>query len=285
MKIHPTAIIGDKVKFTGPDITVGPYSCLEGEIELHENVVIGPYCYLNGSAGKIELQARVKLLSHVNIDGNTTIGHDSVVYAYAALGHAPQDLKYSGEPSIVRIGAHNTIREYVTIQRGTQSGAMATIIGDHCLFMGGVHIAHDCKIGNHVILANYATLGGHVEIDDYAIIGGVSAIHQKVRIGKHAIIGGMSGVEHDVIPYGAVKGERAKLTGLNLIGMQRRGFSNNDISILRKAYDILFNSDYTIAHNLERASESFADQKEVKHIIDFITDKKAERAMCLPQKK
>src|SRR6185369_14225842 len=149
--------------------------------------------------------------------GNTQIGENTKVFPFASIGHAPQDLKYKGEKSKLVIGKNNVIREHVTINPGTEGGGMLTQIGDNCLLMVGAHVAHDCRVGNNVIMANNATLGGHVLVDDFAIIGGLSAVHQFVRIGKHAIVGGMSGVENDVIPYGSVIGERASLAGLNLV--------------------------------------------------------------------
>ena len=181
-------------------------------------------------------------MSHVVIDGRTTIGDGTRIFPFASIGLEPQDLKYRGETSSLVIGRDNTIREYVTINPGTTGGGMVTRIGDNCLFMVGAHVAHDCQMANHVVMANNATLAGHVIIEDYAVLGGLCAVHQFVRIGRHAMIGGMSGVERDVIPYGQVMGDRARLTGLNIIGMQRRGFSRDDIQGLRNAYQFLFYS-------------------------------------------
>src|SRR5215469_977150 len=210
---------------------------------LAEDVVIGPYCVIGEH---VVLGAGVSLKSHVVVDGRTTIGAGTRIFPFASIGHETQDLKYAGEPSALEIGRDNTIREHVTINPGTAGGGMVTRVGDHCLLMVGAHVAHDCRIGDHVILVNNATLGGHVVIDDYAIVGGLSAVHQFVRIGRHAMIGGMSGVERDVIPYGQVMGDRARLHGLNIIGMQRRGFSRDDIHGLRSAYNTLFGDTGTL---------------------------------------
>jgi UDP-N-acetylglucosamine acyltransferase len=200
-EIHPTAIVA-------------------GGARLAEDVVIGPYCVVGDN---VVLGAGVRLLSHVVVDGRTSVGEGTRIFPFVSIGLEPQDLKYRGEASTLVIGRHNTIREHVTINPGTAGGGMVTRIGDHCLLMVGAHVAHDCQLGDHVIMANNATLAGHVVVEDYALLGGLSAVHQFVRIGRHAMIGGMSGVERDVIPYGQVMGDRARLTGLNIIGMQRRG--------------------------------------------------------------
>ena len=218
MQIHPTAVIDQKAQL-GKGVEVGPFCSVGPDVVLGEGV---------------------RLISHVTIAGRTIVGAHTVFYPFSSIGHPPQDLKYNGEPSHLIIGDNNTIREYVTIQPGTEAGGMITKIGNQNLFMASTHVAHDCQIGNHVIMANCATLGGHVTVEDHAFIGGLSAVHQFVRIGAHAIIGGMSGVEHDVIPYGHVKGERAHLSGLNLVGLKRRGFSSTTIQELRNAYQEIF---------------------------------------------
>ena len=202
-EIHPTAIV-------------------EPGARLGEGVVIGPYCCVGG---KVELGDGVRLHSHVVVAGKTTIGPNTQIYPFASIGHPPQDLKYKGEESELVIGANNVIREHATMNPGTAGGGLITRIGDNCLFMVGAHVAHDCDIASNVILANNATLAGHVAVDEFAILGGLSAIHQFCRIGRHAMIGGMSGVENDVIPYGSVTGNRARLEGLNIVGLRRRGFS------------------------------------------------------------
>jgi UDP-N-acetylglucosamine acyltransferase len=260
-EIHPTAIIADSVKL-GKNISIGPYSVIDG------NVSIGDDC---------------KLLSHVTISGNTTIGKNCQIFPFASIGFAPQDLKYHGEPSKLTIGDNNVIREYVTINPGTEGGGMLTQIGNNCLFMVSSHIAHDCKIGNNVILANNATLAGHVEVGDFSIIGGLAAIHQFVRIGAHAVIGGMSGVEHDVIPYGSVMGERANLAGLNLVGLKRRGFDRDTIHALRNAYKMIFEEEEgTLSARAEKAKEVYSEVAAVIDILSFINDKSS-RSLCVPK--
>ncbi len=221
------------------------------------------------------------LAAHVVVDGRTTIGDGTRIFPFASIGLEPQDLKYRGEESSLVIGCDNTIREYVTMNPGTTGGGMVSRIGDGCLFMVGAHIAHDCQIGDHVIMANNATLAGHVVVGAHAVLGGLCAVHQFVRIGKHAMIGGMSGVERDVIPYGQVIGDRARLTGLNIIGMQRRGFSRDDIQSLRTAYQLLFHSPGTLSDRVGETAERFAGVKPVEDIIEFIRADSS-RAICQP---
>jgi UDP-N-acetylglucosamine acyltransferase len=258
--IHPTAIV-DPAAALGVDVEIGPYC------------VIGP---------QVEIGDGARLIAHVVVDGRTRIGAGTVVYPFASLGLRPQDLKYKGEPSKLEIGAHNQIREYVTMNPGTEGGGMLTRVGDHCLFMVGAHVAHDCRIGDHVILANNATLAGHVAVGDYAIIGGLAAVHQFVRIGEHAMIGGMSGVENDVIPYGMVKGDRAHLAGLNLVGLERRGFGREDIRALRSAYRMLFANEGTMAERLEEVAQLYKSEEHIKSVVAFIRDR-ANRALCQPK--
>jgi UDP-N-acetylglucosamine acyltransferase len=259
-KIHPTAIV-------------------EPGARLAEDVVIGAYCVIGE---QVSLAAGVSLKSHVVIDGRTTIGERTRIFPFASIGHETQDLKYKGEPSTLEIGHDNTIREHVTINPGTEGGGMVTRVGNHCLLMVGAHVAHDCQIGDHVILVNNATLGGHVIVEDHAILGGLSAVHQFVRIGRHAMIGGMSGVERDVIPYGQVIGDRARLNGLNIIGMQRRGFSREDIQGLRNAYQFLFSADGTFLDRVNETAERFAGIAPVDEIIAFIRADSS-RAICQPK--
>jgi UDP-N-acetylglucosamine acyltransferase len=218
------------------------------------------------------------------VDGRTTIGAGSIVYPFASLGHAPQDLKYRGEPSELVIGRDNRIRENVTMNTGTEGGGMVTRIGDGGLFMVGVHVGHDCVVGNNVIFANNATLGGHVEVGDFAVLGGLSAVHQFVRIGAHAMIGGMSGVEADVIPYGMVKGDRAYLAGLNLIGMQRRGYSREDIHALRGAFKKLFEADGggDLAGRTADVGVELGTVAAVAEVLTFLAER-GSRALTLPR--
>jgi len=246
--IHPTAVVA-------PEASLG------------SNVQIGPYCIIGSD---VTLGDGVSLHSHVVVDGHTTIGEGTTIYPFASIGLQPQDLKYRGEASTLIVGARNQIREHVTMNPGTEGGIMETRVGDDCLFMIGSHIAHDCVIGNHVILANNATLGGHVEVGDYAIIGGLAGIHQFVRIGAHAMVGGMSGVEQDLIPYGSAMGERAKLRGLNLIGIQRRNFSREDIHTLRTAYRLMFAQEGTLAERVDDVVGLYGESSPVMEIVEFI---------------
>lgn len=245
---------------------------------LGEGVRIGPFCTVGPN---VELDVGVELISHVSVDGRTKIGANTRIFPFASIGHQPQDLKYSGEPSELVIGANNVIREHVTMNPGTEGGGMLTKVGNNCLFMVGAHVAHDCMIGDHSILVNNATLAGHVEIGEFAIIGGLSAIHQFVRIGKHAMIGGMSGVEHDVIPYGSVIGNRARLSSLNLVGLKRRNFSREQIHELRKAYRLIFAAEGTLSERLADVAEDFSDNEAVMEIVDFI-QRDSSRAICQP---
>jgi UDP-N-acetylglucosamine acyltransferase len=258
--IHPTAVV-DQGAVVGEGASIGPYC------------VVGP---------KVKLGANVKLHSHVVVDGNTTIGESTEIYPFASIGTPPQDLKFKGEPSELHIGKRCRIREHVTINPGTEGGGLLTKVGDECLIMVGAHVAHDCNIGNHVILVNNATLAGHVHVGDFAIIGGNSAVHQFVRIGAHAMIGGMSGVENDVIPYGTVMGDRARLAGLNLVGLERRGFSKDDISSLRSAYRMLFAPEGTFAERLESVADNYSKVAPVNDVVGFIRAKTS-RALCQPR--
>jgi UDP-N-acetylglucosamine acyltransferase len=259
-QIHPTAVVAPRAVLA-EDVTIGPY-CVVGE--------------------HVALDTGVTLRSHVVVGGHTTIGSGTRIFPFASIGLEPQDLKYRGEESLLVIGRNNTIREYATINPGTAGGGMITRVGDNCLLMVGSHVAHDCQIADHVIMANNATLAGHVVIDDYAVLGGLCAIHQYVRIGRHAMIGGMSGVERDVIPYGQVMGDRARLCGLNIIGMQRRGFSREDIQGLRNAYQVLFASDGTLSDRVNETAGRFGGIAPVDDIIGFIRADSS-RAICQPK--
>jgi UDP-N-acetylglucosamine acyltransferase len=247
-KVHPTAVVDPAAK-------------------LADDVEIGPFCIVGPN---VELQEGVRLVSHVVVEGRTRLGARVRVFPFASVGHQPQDLKYKGEPSRLEIGADTVIREHATLNPGTEGGGMLTRVGDRCLLMVGCHVAHDCKIGNNVIMANNATLGGHVVIEDFAFLGGMCAVHQFVRIGRHAMVGGMSGVENDVIPYGSVMGDRARLGGLNLVGLKRRGFSRDDIHALRTAYRLLFAQEGTMAERLDDVSRIFNGNQAVKDIVDFV---------------
>ena len=258
--VHETAIVDPQARL-GTGVEIGPYCIVGSDVQLGDGVV---------------------LLSHVVVAGRTTIGPRTQIFPFASIGHRPQDLKYAGEASELIIGCDNTLREHVTMNPGTEGGGMITRVGDRCLFMMGAHVAHDCQIGDRVIMANNATLGGHVVIDDDAIIGGLSAIHQFVRIGRHAMIGGMSGVEHDVIPYGLATGERARLQGLNLVGMKRLGLARADMQTLSQAYARLFGPEDTLAERVERLAAELGDSAGVADLVAFVRAKSS-RALCRPK--
>lgn len=247
-------------------IDVHPTALVESGAELGEGVSVGPFCYVGARA---QLAAHVKLVSHVVVTGRTTIGANTTVYPFASLGHPPQHLRHKGEETELIIGAGNTIRESVTMNPGTVAGGGVTRVGDNGFFMATSHVAHDCQVGNSVIFTNGAVVGGHVKVEDHVIIGGLAAVHQNCRIGRHAIIGGMSGVEADVIPYGSVIGNRAYLTGLNIVGLKRRGFSRDAIHTMRNAYRLLFAQEGTFQERLADVEELFKDSPEVSAIVAF----------------
>ena len=255
-------------------------SIISNKAELGSNITIGPYCIINEN---VKIGNNVNLKAHIYIDGNTTIGNNCTFYPYCSIGSSPQDLKYKGEKSMLKIGNNNIFREYVTANPGTIGGGLETIIGNDCLFMISSHIAHDCKIGNNVIMVNNASLAGHVLIEDYAIMGAMSGAHQFCRIGKHSMIGGLSGVDSDIIPYGTVIGNRAYLSGLNIIGLKRRGFSKPIIQGLRKAYGLLFSShEGTFSERVKEVSEEFTNNEPVKEIVNFLNSEKS-RSICKPK--
>lgn len=257
---------------------IHPSAVVAASAQIADSVEIGPYCVVGPN---VALGARVRLISHAVVEGITTVGDGTVIYPFASIGHRPQDLKYKGEPSRLVIGRENQIREHVTMNPGTEGGGMVTRVGDHCLFMASAHVAHDCILGDNVIMANNATLAGHVHVGEYAFMGGLSAVHQFVRIGKHVMVGGMTGVENDVIPYATVTGNRAHLSGLNLVGLKRRGFSREDIHALRTAYRLLFAPEGTMVERLEEVTTQFKDCAPVMEIVDFIRADST-RAVCQP---
>tara|TARA_Y100000590_G_scaffold453789_1_gene599484 strand:- start:483 stop:1268 length:786 start_codon:yes stop_codon:yes gene_type:complete len=252
-------------------------SVIHKDAIISETAEIGPYVFIGP---KVEIGNKVKIHSHVNISGNTKIGEGTVIYPFASIGNAPQDLKYSGEETKLEIGKNNKIREYVTINPGTSSGGGLTKIGNNCLFMISSHVAHDCSVGNNVIIANNVPLGGHVTIEDNVVIGGNSAVQQFTRIGKLAMVGGMTGVLHDVIPYGLSIGNRNYLQGLNLIGLRRANIENKYILGLTQAYKEIF-ATKNLNDNLSKLNGEFKINPLVKDVIEFIgKDKK--RSICTP---
>ena len=261
-KIHATAIIGEGAQL-GEGVEVGPYSIIGPQVKLGEGVIVH---------------------SHVVLDGITTIGENTEIFPFASIGSRTQDKKYDGEPAELVVGKNNIIREHVTMNPGTKGGGMKTIVGDNGLFMVASHVAHDCIIGDNVIMANNATLGGHVHVGDFAVIGGLAAVHQFVRIGAYAVIGGMSGVESDVIPFGRVKGERAFLAGLNLVGLERQGFSKSEIKTLQKAFNRLFGENGTLEQRIDAVAAEFSAEDLVMDVVQFAREK-TRFPLCQPPRK
>ena len=256
--IDKTAIINPKAKISS-NVKIGPYTVIGSNVEIGEGTVVQ---------------------SHVNITGNTKIGSNNKIYSFASIGNDPQDLKFKGEETKLEIGDNNKIREYVTINPGTEGGGGLTKVGNNCLFMVSAHIAHDCLVGNNVILANNVPLGGHAHVDDSAIIGGNSAVQQFTRVGKFAMIGGMCGVVRDVIPYGIAHGNRSILQGLNLIGLRRKNIPNKEILVLSDAYKEIFRNE-NLTDNLNNLSSDLKKNNLVMDVIDFI-EKDKKRPICTP---
>ena len=256
--IHETAIIDPKAKISS-DVTIGPYC------------VIGP---------NVEIGKKSIIQSHVSILGNTKIGEKNNIYPFVSIGNDPQDLKFKGEQTKLEIGDNNKIREYVTINKGTNGGGGLTKIGNNCLFMVSSHIAHDCLVEDNVILANNVPLGGHAHIEKNVIIGGNSAVQQFTRVGKFAMIGGMCGVTKDVIPYGIVHGNRSVLQGLNLIGLRRRSIPNKEILTLSEAYKEIFKNE-NLTENLKNLDTNLKKNKLVKDVVEFL-EKDKKRPICTP---
>ena len=254
MPIHPTAIVAHGAVIPA-SCTVGPF-CTVGA-----NVVLGEDC---------------ELVSHVVLDGHTTLGRGNKVFSFACIGIAPQDLKYAGEPTRVTLGDGNTIREYVTISRGTSGGGGATTVGNACLIMAYTHIGHDSHIGNGCILANSATLAGHVTVEDYAVVGALCPVHQFCRIGRYAYIGGGTTITQDVLPYSLTSIERNNHAyGLNKVGLERRGFTSDEIRQLRHAYRLLLASKRNTTQALEAIRETLTPDHPAEHVAylaDFIAN-------------
>ena len=254
---------------------VHPTAIVDARAEIDGDVQIGPYCVI-GAGVRIGKGCRVH--SHAVISGRTTLGEGNVVFPFASIGDTPQDLKYKGEPSELLIGNHNTIREYVSLNPGTTGGGMVTRVGDQNLLMMQCHIAHDCLLGDRNVVANGATLGGHVVIEDFVIVGGLVGIHQFVRIGTGAILGAGSMVSKDVPPYCNATGDRAKLHGLNLEGLKRRGFDKTVIALLRKAYRIVFQSALRTEDALKKIREELPSIPEIEKFVSFIAQ--SQRGVC-----
>jgi UDP-N-acetylglucosamine acyltransferase len=260
VEIHKSAIVEDGARI-GSGVRIGPYAIIERDVVIEDDVVIH---------------------SHVVVSGHTTIGAGTQLYPFAAVGGPPQDTSYKGEPTTVVVGPNCIIREHATINRGTARGRGETRIGANCFMMIASHVAHDCLVGDRVVLVNNATLGGHVEVGEHAILGGLAAIQQHCRIGAHAFIGGLTGVNADVIPFASAVGERAELGGLNVVGLKRRGFDRPTIHALRAAYQAIFNGGGTRAERVGRVAEKYPDVPPVMMMVEFIR-KSGDRPLCSPR--
>src|SRR5215510_5594699 len=261
-----------------PKSDVHATAIIEPGARLGEGVRIGPYCLVGGEAS---LGEGVELKSHVVVAGRTSVGARTRIFPFASIGHQPQDLKYHGEPSTLTIGTDCMIREGVTMNPGTEGGNMETIVGHRCTYLANSHVGHDCRIGNNVVCSNNVMLAGHLTVGDYAGIGGGAAVIQFARVGAHSFLGGMSGLEHDLIPYGMAFGNRAHLSGLNIVGLQRRGFSRDDIHSLRRAYRALFADEGTLVERTEDVEKEFKDHPIVTEILAFIRAG-GKRSLCTP---
>lgn len=248
-------------------VTIHPTAIVQPGADIGRDVFIGPFCSVGPD---VVIEDGARLVSHVVVDGHTRIGAAVELFPFCTIGLAPQDLKYKGEPTRCEVGARTQIREHCTIHRGTATGIGTTHVGSDCLIMAVAHVAHDCTLGDHVIVANNVVMGGHVSIADHAVIGGAAAIHQFVRIGRAAMIGGVSGVEADVIPFGSVIGNRARLAGLNVIGLKRRGFDKTQIMRLHGAFRTLFRHEGVFAQRLAETRALHAEDPLVAEILAFI---------------
>ena len=256
MKIHPTAIISPEAQIA-EDVEIGAYSIIGPDVHIGKQTVVGP---------------------HVVIETHTDIGERCRIYQFAAIGAAPQDLKFKGEKTRVIIGNDNTIREFVTIHRATAAGTGTTVMGDHNLIMAYSHIAHNCILDNHIIMVNAANLSGHIHVEDYAIIGGLTGVHQFTRIGAHCMIGGASAVTRDVAPYLIAAGNHATTHGLNVVGLKRRGFEEKTINDIKRAYTLVFRSSLLLRTAIDKVRDEVDDSPEVRHFLEFI--EKSERGLC-----
>lgn len=257
--IHPTAIVDSSAQIADSAI-VGPWA------------VVGP---------NVVLGEGVELKAHAIVQQDTTVGEGTTIHSFALVGGDPQHLGYKGETVRLEIGRNNIIREHSTLNRGTPQGTGVTILGDNCLLMTGAHIGHDCVVGNNVTMANNATLGGHAQVGDRVFLGGLCAVHQNGRVGQGAIVGGLAAVTRDVIPYGSAWGNHARLRGLNIIGLKRKGYGKDQLRRLLAFYRELFEGEGEFSTRLETVGETYGDLPEIVEILDFIRDG-AKRPLCLP---
>lgn len=261
------AAIAEHAPASALGVRIHQLAVVDPAARLGMNVEIGPFCTIGPN---VEIEDGARLISHVVLDGHTRIGADAVLYPFCTVGMAPQDLKYRDEPTRTEVGARTLVREHVTIHRGTANGRAITRVGADCMLMATAHVAHDCVLGNGVIVANNVVIGGHVSIGDNAVIGGAAAIHQNVRIGRAAMIGGVSGVEADVIPFGTVLGNRARLASLNVIGLRRRGFSKDQVARLRAAFELVFRGPGVFAERVEQARILYGEDALVAEVLAFM---------------
>ena len=250
--IHPTAVVHPEARLH-PTVEVGPFAVIGPQVTLGEGTTVGP---------------------HAVIEGRTTLGARNRIFQFASVGAAPQDLKYAGEDTQLVLGDENTVREFVTLHRGTVGGGGATRIGSRCLLMANSHVAHDCQLGNGVILGQGSALAGHVEVGDYAIFSGLMAVHQFTRIGKHVFVSGGAMVVMDVAPYCTAQGDRAELAGLNAVGLQRHGYSEEQIGRIKEAYRILFRAKLPLAEAMARLRSELGGHPEIDHLVDFVSASK-----------
>jgi UDP-N-acetylglucosamine acyltransferase len=250
---------------------VHPTAVVHPGARLHETVEVGPYSIIGE---KVTIGAGTRVAPHVVIEGRTTIGERNRIFQFASVGGAPQDLKYAGEDTQLIIGDGNTLRESVTLNIGTVGGGGVTRVGNNNLFMAYSHVAHDCVVGNGCIIANSVALAGHVQLEDSVILGGLSAVHQFTRLGKHAFIAGGSMVVMDVPPYCTAQGDRAELAGLNVVGLQRHGFTEEHIGRIKEAYKILFRSKLQLAEAMDRLKAEMGGQPEIDYLVDFVSQSK-----------
>ncbi|MDA9930123.1 acyl-ACP--UDP-N-acetylglucosamine O-acyltransferase [Alphaproteobacteria bacterium] len=255
--IHPTAVI-DPAASLGADVSIGPFCVIGGD------AVIGDGAILH---------------AHVVIEGHTSLGAGCEVFPFAVLGCSPQHTRYAGEPSTLEIGRKCVIREHVTMHPGTAIDSMRTVVGNHGLFLAATHVAHDCVVGDHVIFANNAALGGHAKIGDHVMLGGFATVQQWCRVGDHAMIGSQSAVDSDVIPFGIAVGNRARLTGINVIGLSRRGFDDATVLTLRRLYRDLFRGSNVYSQRLQTARQTYSDSAEAAEVFTFL-DKAGRNGVC-----
>ncbi len=255
-RVHPKAEVAASAVLAG-SVEVGPFAVIGPDVELGPDVQVGP---------------------HAVVCGRTSVGAGTRIFPFAVVGEIPQDQKYAGESTALIIGTHNVIREHTSLHVGTAQGGGATRIGDHNLFMNGVHVAHDCHVGSHTILASYTALGGHVIVEDYAVLGGYTGVHQFCRVGESAMAAGASKISQDVPPFSLVAGDRARLVGLNAVGMKRRAFSPETLSALKRAFHIVFQSKLRLEPALLQVQEEIGGVPEVLHFVEFL--RKSERGFC-----